>query len=80
MEEDLINLEKIKKMFVGKSGTSTVEVADSEFDILLKEAKKEKVLLSEKATEFSIKSGDAVIKIQKDEEEEEEAEDQDDEI
>ena len=72
MEEDLINLDKIKKMFVGKSGTSTVEVADTEYDILLKEAKKEKVILSEKATEFSIKSGDAVIKIQKDEEDEEE--------
>ncbi len=79
MEEDLINLDKIKKMFVGKSGTSTVEVADTEYDILLKEAKKEKVILSEKATEFSIKSGDAVIKIQKDEEDEEE-EDEEDEI
>jgi hypothetical protein len=69
VEEDLINLEKIKKMFDGKTGTRTVEVADTEYDILLKEAKKEKVLLSEKDTEFSIQAGDAVIKIQKDDEE-----------
>jgi hypothetical protein len=72
MDDGLVTLEKIKKMFEGSPGTRTIEVADSEFDALLAEAKSENAVLEESDTAFSLKAGDGIINIQKDEEEEEE--------
>jgi hypothetical protein len=67
MDDGLVTLEKIKKMFEGSPGTRTIEVADIEFDSLLAEAERENAVLEQSENTFSLKAGDAIINIQKDE-------------
>jgi hypothetical protein len=64
MAEQLVTLDEIKKMFTGKQGVCTIEVADVEYKSLLEDATLEGMVVMEMEEGFSILSDGLTIKIQ----------------
>ena len=54
MENELINLETLKKMFSHSTGVKTIEVTSEEYLKLLKEAHKEELEIDEEETSFTM--------------------------
>jgi hypothetical protein len=65
MAPDLVTLEEILKMFAGKHGLRTVEVAEEEYVLLLTDAQQAGLVLLESENEFSVRSDGATIRIQR---------------
>lgn len=54
MENELINLEALKKMFSQSTGVKTIEVTFEEYLKLLKEAQKEDIEIEEEDSSFTL--------------------------
>lgn len=63
MQDDLINIEKLKAIFAQASGERTIEVTEDEYQSLLKEAKKSALPVKELEDSFLLTLGELNIKI-----------------
>jgi hypothetical protein len=77
MNDEQINLEKIKQIFSYSTGERTIEVTEEEYRDLLTEAKSKGLSVQESNDSFTIRLGELEVKIVCDFDDEEELDEED---
>lgn len=63
MQDDLINIEKLKSIFASATGERTIEVTEDEYQALLDEATESGLKVKKEADSFQLVLGALTIKI-----------------
>lgn len=80
MEDESINIEKLKSIFGLGTGERTIEVTEGEYKKILDEAMKKKLKVIKESDSFSLLLGELTIKITCDYDEDDEFDEDDDDL